>query len=320
VNSPSNPSILIVETEHPADIDHFKAAIAAELPAVQVHAARTAIEAAGWRGNASVVVGKAHTLPAELLRALPQLEWVQALTTGVDHVLGMNLPPHVAITSARGVHGPQMSELCFMLMLNLLRDFPRMSRNQAESTWRRWPQRLLKGKTIAIVGVGAISLELAARCQVFGMQVLGISDSQPTASGFNALFPRTQLQAVAARADFLVALVPYTAATHHLISAEVLAAMRPDAYFINIARGPVVDEAALIDALRAGRIAGAGLDVFATEPLPASSPLWSLPNLIITPHIGGMSDDYAEQLTPLLLHNLRCYVQGDLAGMWNRVC
>jgi phosphoglycerate dehydrogenase-like enzyme len=314
-----NASVLIVESEHPSDIDHFSAAIAKSLPTVRVHSVRSRAEAIAWRGDVTAVIGKAHTLPAELVKALPHLDWVQALTTGVDTVLAMNLPAHVTISSARGVHGPQMSELCFMLMLNLLRDFPRMQRNQSEARWQRWPQRLLKGKTIAIIGVGMISLELAARCQSFGMRVIGVSDSQSSASGFDELQPRAQLHAVAARCDFLVALVPYAPATHHMINAAVLAAMRPDSYFINIARGPVADETALIEALRARRIAGAGLDVFEIEPLAADSALWSMPNVIITPHIGGMSDDYAEQLTPLLLHNLGCYVRGESAAMQNLV-
>jgi D-2-hydroxyacid dehydrogenase (NADP+) len=212
-----------------------------------------------------------------------------------------------------------MSELCFMHMLILLRDYPQMARNQAAALWERKPQRLLHGKTVGIVGVGAISMELAARCKVFGMRVIGVSDSLKQADGFAEVLPRAQLHAVAARVDFLVVLVPYSATTHHIINANTLNSLRPDSYLINIARGAVVDEAALVDVLRQRRIAGAGLDVFATEPLPASSPLWSLPNVIITPHVGGLSDQYAEQLTPLLLHNLRCYVSGDWAAMQNRV-
>jgi D-2-hydroxyacid dehydrogenase (NADP+) len=312
-------SILIVETEHPADIDHYKAAIAKELPMVRVHGAASSDAAAAWRGDVTAVIGKAQSLPESLLNALPRLNWIQALTTGVDPLMAMNLPAHIAITSARGIHGPQMSELCFMHMLMLLRDYPQMARNQAAAIWERKPQRLLQGKTVGIVGVGAISTELAARCRVFGMRVVGISDSLKQAEGFEEVLPRSQLQAVAARVDFLVVLVPYSNATHHIINAGVLNAMRPDSYLINIARGAVVDEVALVEVMRQRRIAGAGLDVFATEPLPATSPLWSLPNVIITPHIGGLSDQYAEQLLPLLLHNLRCYVSGDMTSMQNRV-
>jgi phosphoglycerate dehydrogenase-like enzyme len=312
-------SVLIVETEYPADIDHYRSAIAGELPMVQVHGAASSAEAAAWRGDVTAVIGKAQSLPASLLCSLPRLQWIQALTTGVDPLMAMKLPPHITIASARGIHGPQMSELCFMHMLILLRDYPRMARNQAAARWERKPQRLLDGKTIGIVGMGAISVELAARCRAFGMRVIGVSDSLRHAEGFAEIVSRSSLVDVAARVDFLVVLVPYTDATHHIINANVLRAMRSDSYLINIARGAVVDEAALVEVMREQRIAGAGLDVFATEPLPASSPLWTLPNVIITPHIGGLSDNYAVQLTPLLLHNLRCHVNGDITSMRNIV-
>jgi D-2-hydroxyacid dehydrogenase (NADP+) len=311
--------VLIVETEHPADLAYYRSVIAKALPQVVLYGAGSAADVAAVRGDVTAVIGKAHALPASLLAALPNLDWIQALTTGVDALMAMNLPARITITSARGIHGPQMSELCFMHMLMLLRDYPRMARNQATAKWERWPQRLLHGKTVGIVGVGAISIDLAARCRTFGMRTVGISDRLRQVDGFDELLPRSQLASVASRVDFLVALVPYTSATHHLINATVLAAMRPNSYLINIARGPVIDESALIDALRHQRIAGAGLDVFDNEPLPVTSPLWSLPNVIITPHIGGLSDCYAEQLTPLLLHNLRCYASGDRAGMKNLV-
>jgi phosphoglycerate dehydrogenase-like enzyme len=131
--------------------------------------------------------------------------------------------------------------------------------------------------------------------------------------------PRLHLREAVAGADFLVLLIPYSPETHHMIDASVLAAMKPTAYLINVARGGVVDEGALIEALRTHQIAGAGLDVFAQEPLPESSLLWDLDNVIITPHIGGMSDIYAEQVLPLLLHNLRAFAAGDRAAMLNLV-
>jgi phosphoglycerate dehydrogenase-like enzyme len=311
--------ILIIETEHAADLAYYRSVIAKQLPGLRIHGAASVEEANSCPRSVTAVIGKAHVIPEALLKSLPQLEWVQALTTGVDALMAMKLPAHITLTSARGIHGPQMSELCFMHMLMLLRDYPRIARNQAAAHWERWPQKLLYGKTVGLVGIGAISIELAARCQAFGMQVLGVSDSLKQAQGFAEVHPRSQLVAVAARVDFLVALVPYTPATHHIINAEVLAAMRPDSYFINIARGPVLDEAALIETLRRKGIAGAGLDVFATEPLPATSPLWSLPNAVITPHLGGLSDCYAQQLTPLILHNLHCYADGNFNGMRNRV-
>jgi phosphoglycerate dehydrogenase-like enzyme len=139
------------------------------------------------------------------------------------------------------------------------------------------------------------------------------------APGFDAIEPRSRLGSVAAAADFLVVLAPLTPESDHLISADVLRQMRPQAFLINLARGRVVDEAALIGALQRGEIAGAGLDVFETEPLPPESPLWHLPNVIVTPHVGGLSDIYARQLLPLVLHNARAYLAGDFNALQNRV-
>lgn len=172
---------------------------------------------------------------------------------------------------------------------------------------------------IVLVGVGAISEELALRCKAFKMTVLGVSASRHEAAGFDRIYLREDLLTAAAQGDFLVVLVPYEPSTHHLIDRRVLDAMPAHARLLNIARGPVIDEAALIAALRDKRIAGAGLDVFCTEPLPPDSPLWTLPNVIITPRIGGMSDSYAEQVLPLLMANVRAYAARNHNAMRNIV-
>ena len=302
--------LLIIEREHPADLDLYRATLAAEYPSLQLVTASSAAEALARADGVQAIVAKAQDVPAQLVAHLPRLEWIQALTTGVDPLLALPLPPGLVLTSARGVHGPQMSELALLLMMALLRDLPRMLDNQRRHHWERWPQRLLAGRCVGIVGIGAISEELARRCRVFGMRVIGVSDSRTAAEGFDAVHARRDLARVATEADFLVLLVPYGPDTHHMIDAGVLGAMRRDACLINIARGRVVDEAALIDALRSGQIAGAGLDVFEQEPVPAGNPLWELPNVIMTPHIGGMSDRYAAQLLPLLRHNVGAWLRG----------
>jgi len=311
--------IVVVEEENAAELAHWMEVLHHAHPDVVFHGVRSSAEGAKIAGNASAIFAKAHAIHADMIAAAPRLRWIQALTTGVDHLLTLNLPKDLLIHSARGVHGPQMSELTFMYMLALTRDLQRMKANQAAHRWERWSQVLLVGKTILIVGVGAISEALAARCQAFGMKVVGISDARTSTPGFNELHPRSKLVEQAGRADYVVALVPYSPATHHMISREVLAAMKPTGIFINIARGNVVDEQALIEALREKRIAGAGLDVFSTDPLPAGSPLWDLPNVIMTPRIGGMSDIYAQQLTPLVLENLGLFLAGDTAAMRNPV-
>jgi len=311
-------TLLIFDPDSPADTAVYAAGIARQFPGLQVVATGSLEAALEAAPAAEVLVAKAQDINPALVARMPGLRWIQALTTGVDPLYTLALPAAVTVTSARGIHGPQMAELALLGMLSLYRDFPRMLANQRTRAWRRWPQRLLHGKTVVIVGVGAISEQLAVRSRAFGMRVAGVS-GRTRVDGFDELFPRERLHAAAAQADFLVLVTPYTPATHHLIDAGVLAAMRPTSYLLNIARGKVVDEAALIEALRARRIAGAALDVFATEPLPADSPLWEMDNVIVTPHIGGMSDIYAEQILPVLLHNLGRFLAGDFAAMHNLV-
>jgi phosphoglycerate dehydrogenase-like enzyme len=142
------------------------------------------------------------------------------------------------------------------------------------------------------------------------MHVIGVSNAVDAAAHCDEIVPRRQLAAVAGRSDFLVLVAPYSPATHHLIDERVLQAMKPGSFLLNIARGPVVDEQALVAALRAGGIGGAALDVFDREPLDPASALWSLPNVIITPHVGGFSDCYAQQLMPLVVDNLHAWISG----------
>jgi D-2-hydroxyacid dehydrogenase (NADP+) len=194
-------------------------------------------------------------------------------------------------------------------MLAFARKFPTLLENQKHRIWDRREQRLLVGKTVVVVGVGRIAEDLAQRCKVFGMTVVGVS-TRTTAPGFDAIYPRKEIAKAASLADFLIVLAPYTKENHHLVDAATIDAMKPDGVLINIARGGVLDEEALRRALLAGRIAGAGLDVFQTEPLPPESPLWDTPNVIITSHVGGVSESYVEQVMPLLVDNLRAFLDG----------
>jgi phosphoglycerate dehydrogenase-like enzyme len=270
--------------------------------------------------HAQVLVGLAPAITAAVVDELPHLAWVHALTTGVDNLLALpNLGRDVALTNSRGVHGPQMSEMALMLMMACVRRLPAMLRHQAEGRWERWPQPLLLGKTVCIVGLGAIAEALAERCLAFGMRVTGVSDARTQVPGFARLYRREALQDAAAEADFLVVVVPYGASTRHLVDAAVLQCMKPSAVLVNLARGGCVDEAALARHLRDGRLAAAACDVFQTEPLPPDDPLWQLPNLIVTPHVGGQSDVYAQQLLPLLRRNLVGYAEAGRRALENLV-
>jgi phosphoglycerate dehydrogenase-like enzyme len=150
-----------------------------------------------------------------------------------------------------------------------------------------------------------------------GMNVIGITSKPRQVAGFDRVHSTGELLGVLPTLDYLVLLTPYSPATHHMIDAKVFAAMKPSSFLVNVARGGVVDEDALVEALRAGKIAGAGLDVFNQEPLPPDHPLWTFENVIITTHQGGFCDTYVDLAMPILEHNTRCFLAGDLKGMIN---
>ena len=308
--------ILVFENGSHLNVDALRRAF----PSWAIGATFDRAEARRMGANAEVLAALAHEVTDDLLAAMPKLRWVAALTTGTDHLHNLkNLRGDVIVTSARGIHGPQMSELAILNMIALSRRVPQMMRNQMEGRWERWPQPVLLDKTAVIVGVGEIGETLAQRLRAFGMKIVGVSDARTEIAGFDKVLPRASLKEAAGLADFLIVLVPLNAGTRHLIDGPVLDAFKPTGYLINLARGDVVDEAALIDRLKAGRIAGAGLDVFAEEPPRKDSPLWTMPNVIMTPRIGGMSDRYAEQVLPLMIHNLSAFSEGRLRDMRNVV-
>ena len=244
-----------------------------------------------------------HWVDRKLLQRMPRLEWLQALTAGIDPWNGIDFGG-IVVTTMGGVHAPQMSELAFIFMFTFARDLRAIFARQAGSEWRQEPQRILVGARVVIVGVGGIAEALARRCAVFDMHVTGVSGSRTEAPDFDRILPMERLNEAAAGADYFIVLTPYTERTHHLVSREVLAALPRSAVLINIARGPVVDEAALIEALSEKRIAGAGLDVFDQEPLPPDHPFWHMPNVMVTPHIGGWNTRLVEQLAPVVANNI----------------
>jgi len=294
------------------DAAFFAERLAPALPDLRFHAGHDPAEALAKCAEADILIIRTDEIFAELVDRMPKLRLIQALTTGTDHIQALpNLPKHVVLAAARGFHGPQMSELAFIFMLHFTRDFRDLFATQVAHRWNRVEQNVLVDRVAVIVGVGSIAEDLAHKCQVFGMRVIGVSDGRTDAPHFDAIYPRAKLNDAAAQADFLIVLIPHTPATTNLIGASVFDAMKPTGVLINIARGGVVDEDALIAALRAHKIGGAGLDVFQVEPLPKDSPLWDMPNVFITSHVGGMANTYGDQVMPLLVENLRTFVAGQ---------
>jgi phosphoglycerate dehydrogenase-like enzyme len=211
-----------------------------------------------------------------------------------------------------------MSEAAIMFMLTMARNFRRTLDQQDRQHWERFFPQLLHGKTLGILGVGLIAESLAPRCKALGMTVIGISRSTRKPEGFDRIVPRDDLPAAVKDLDFLVLLIPYEKETHHIVDEHVLNAMKPTAYLVNIARGGVIDEPALIRALNEGRIAGAALDAYETEPLPAGHPMWTAKNVIASPHMTGTWDGYATACFKQFSHNYDCFVAGTPEKMINR--
>jgi phosphoglycerate dehydrogenase-like enzyme len=256
----------------------------------------------------------------ELLRDAARLKWIQTLGTGVDNLVDLpSLRKDVIVTNVHGIHGAPVSEAALSAMFALSRDLPRFVRNQDRHEWGRWPARLLDRKTVGIFGIGVIAAALAPKCQALGMRVIGISSAPRALPGFDRVVSRDDLVDAVAQLDYFVLLTPLTPQTRGIIGAKVLAAMKPNAYLINLARGGVVDEAALLDVMSRRAIAGAALDVFAQEPLPPEHPFWGLDNVIITTHQGGFCDVYPDLALPTVEANMRCFLAGDTEHMINVV-
>jgi len=253
-------------------------------------------------------------------RRATRLKWIQCLATGVDHVLRWpSLKPETLLTSGRGVHGAPMRETVVYLMMGVSRGVARLVADQKAHVWDRRFYGLLMGKIAVIAGVGVVGGAIGQLLKAFDMHVVGVTRTPRAVDGFDDMMPTDRLREAAARADFLINVLPANAANAGLFDREVFAAMKRSAYYINAGRGQTVDEAALIEALREGRIAGAGLDVFQTEPLPPDSPFWDLPNVFITPHLGGYTSEYEDLIMPIITENMRLFLAGRQAEMRNIV-
>jgi phosphoglycerate dehydrogenase-like enzyme len=261
----------------------------------------------------------------------PDVRWVQGHFAGVDHFLDHPLLKKVILTTTSGLHAPNIAEYVLMMILAFAHRLPRMIQFQRKSEWPkdRWTlfvPKELHDSTVGIVGYGSIGREVARLAKAFGMQVLatkrrpqqtneqgwqlpGIGD--PAAQQVDRLYASDQLKLMLSECDYVVVAVPLTPETDKLLGAAEFQSMKREAVLINIARGGVIDEAALIEALRNGVIAGAGLDVFEQEPLPADSPLWQFPNVILSPHVSGFTPHYDERAMDLFAENLRRYVAGE---------
>jgi phosphoglycerate dehydrogenase-like enzyme len=253
-------------------------------------------------------------LPLGLGAFAPALRWVQAIGAGTDHFRGAQLAPDVVVTNAAGVAAVPIAEFVIGQLLAVWKRFDELVDQQRRHVWKPVYGRQVSGLTLGVVGLGAIGTAVAERAAALGMRVLGVRRRPETGNhppAVDEVVGPERLHDVLSRVDAVVVCAPATPETAELFDPAAFAAMRPGAVFCNVARGSLVDEAALLDALRSGHLGAAVLDVTREEPLPADSPLWDAPNLRLSPHSSASLDHYVESVFDLFTDNLGRYVRGE---------
>lgn len=284
--------------------------------------ARTPEQEARWLAllaEADILFDFDPTHREDLPERAPRVRWVQASSAGIGQfVRRMRYAerwPGVLFTTASGIHAKPLAEFCLMAMLAFAKGLPRMVADQRARRWERFAGSELGGRTLGILGVGKIGAEVARLARALDMRVVGskrtVAGVDPASLHLDALYGPEQLGELLAQSEFLVIVTPHTDATEQLLGARELALLPPGAVLVNIGRGAVLDEGALAAALASGHLGGAALDVFAAEPLPAESPLWDAPNVLISPHSGSTSERENGRLAELFCENLRRYLAGQ---------
>ena len=278
---------------------------------------RTPEQEARWRellGQADILFDFDYSHRPDLPELAPQLRWVQATSAGIGQFVkryGYDTRlSGTTFTTSSGIHARPLAEFCVMAMLMHYQQALPMLRNQQRRRWERFAGTDLEGRTLAVIGLGHIGNQVARMACGLGMRVIGSNAAAPEPC-VERLFPSERLHEMLSLADVLVLAVPHTPQTEKMIGKPELDLLKPGAYLINIARGAVVDEPALIEALRAGHLGGAALDVFEHEPLPESSPFWDMENVLVNPHSASTSDRENERLTDLFCDNLKRFVNGQ---------
>ncbi|MHB8926217.1 MAG: D-2-hydroxyacid dehydrogenase [Bacillota bacterium] len=261
--------------------------------------------------DAEILVSWGRLMTPELIAKAHKLAWIHVFSAGVDRLISpAMLASPAVLTNSRGAHAIPMAEHVMGLILAFERGLPALLQQQKERRWNPLKLREVYGSTLGLVGYGGIGREVARRARGFGMKIVAVR-KHPAAEEGVEIWALERLDDLFAASDHVVASIPLTDESRHLIGERQFRAMKPTAYFFNLGRGPVVDEEALIAALREKRLAGAGLDVFETEPLPADSPLWDLPNVIVSPHTSASSPRQQERVVAVFAENLGRFLAGQ---------
>ena len=325
------PKVLIASYLEPQHIDRIREAV----PSVDViyrpdligaplfHAHHTAIpdrtpaQEAEWRAllsQADILFDFDHTHREDLPQLARNLKWIQTTSAGIGQFVksyGYDQQGWI-FTTASGVHARPLAEFCLMAMLTFVKNYRLMNEQKHAHHWQRFNNTELRGMTLGVVGLGKIGRELAQVCRFMDMRVIGTRrDVSREVDGVDQLVAPSQLDEMLPQVDFLVLCLPHTPETECLLNEDRIALLKPGAYFINVARGILVDQAALTQALIEGRLGGAALDVTNPEPLPKDDPLWDLPNVIISHHSASTADTENGKLTDLFIRNLRRYLADE---------
>jgi D-2-hydroxyacid dehydrogenase (NADP+) len=262
--------------------------------------------------EADILFGSPAFSPAILAKS-KTLKLVHVGSTGVDrYMIPEFQQSDIILVNSRGVHGTTVADHAVAMLLALSRGFHDAWKDRRHKKWDPQGQSIvnLPGKTAGLLGLGAIGMEVAARCKAFGMRVIGIRRNPQQSEAVDLVLPPSGLDQLLSESDFVVCSLPLTKETRHLLTIREFSLMKPSAFFINVGRGAVVKEEDLISALSQGLIKGAGLDVFEEEPLAAESPLWDMPNVIMTPHSAGFDEEHAKNTFDIFLKNLVRFQQG----------
>ena len=257
----------------------------------------------------------ATRIPPDVVKRAPRLRWIQFTSAGVDKLWHPSLgDANVTVTNTKGIHAHPLAEFVLSCLLVFAKGWPRMLEHQRAHRWEPFLLEELLGTTMVLVGTGEIGRGVARLAKAFGIHTVGVRrrEGERAEPEFDEqLSAAAALPGLLGRADSVVASLPLTAKTRELFDERMFGAMKPSAVFVNVGRGRTVDQGALVRALREGRIRGAALDVFEQEPLPADSPLWDLPNVLISPHMGSDTARYTDRMTDVLYDNLVRYAEGQ---------
>ncbi|SEK74814.1 Phosphoglycerate dehydrogenase [Paenibacillus sp. cl141a] len=263
--------------------------------------------------NADIMIGWSRSMQDEVLSADSKLKWIQAWSAGVDKMPLRELEEKgIQLTNASGVHSVPITEHIFAMILAFNRNLHLAIRQQSNNKWdTSGTFTELAGKTIVIVGVGQIGSHTARVAQAFGMRTVGVRNSGKSDPNVESMYKVDQLDEALAQGDYIVNILPLTDETRGLFNTARFSAMKDSAFFVNVGRGQTMVTDDMVQALQSGGLAGAGLDVFEEEPLPADHPLWNLDNVIMSPHMAGDTDRYGERAVDIFLENLKHYVNGE---------